>query len=302
MSISWVSSAQELRPSFVSEADDIIFTVQDTFYSNDVITDTMDGEIWNRIYRSTFAEGSSSNGRDPIVIGHYRTEDRKVYYDDGFFNGLLYDFNLEAGEEARVLPWGEGFSSTSTVVYLVDSVKYMNCIFDDSVKVMYVTPYRNYEEGRLYRFGHIWVEGIGDTQHPFPPKTCFAGSSCESRNNWNKYFFEGVWYELWNSEGTAQLPCQEITTSTRNPILNRPIKLSPNPVSPGGELTIAAGDFSVEQASLVGLADGRLVAEWRLGRADVTTLTVPATVPPGVYVLVLTDREGRLVREKVVVR
>lgn len=300
--LSVTMNAQGLQPIFVNEFDSFLAPIQDTFHVDEALTDTINGEIWTRLYRSSFSEGSSSNGRPPGLIAYYQTESQKVYYSDGFRDGLMYDFSLEAGEEARVLPWAGSSIREDFMVYLVDSTKYMNCVFNDSVKVMYVRPYRNYSERRFYPFSNIWIEGIGDTQHPFPPESCLQYTSCEGINSWSQYYLNGTWYELWNSEGTAQLPCEEIITSTRSPVLNLPVKLSPNPVSAGRELAISVGNFSANKISLIGLADGRLVAEWRLGPTDVAAVTIPATLPAGVYVVVLMDRDGQLVREKVVVR
>jgi len=260
----------------------------------------MEGEVWTPVYRTKFAEGSSSNQSDPRLIGYFRTENRKVYYSDGFGGGgLMYDFNLEVGAIAEMRPWSE--ARVDTMVYRVDSIKYMNCVFGDSVKVMYMRPFLNYEENRPYWFTNIWIEGVGDVQHPFPPRSCFSGSSCEGINNWGKYYFEGAWYELWNDSNTGELPCEEIITSTRRPILDVSVTLSPNPVRPGEAITINTNGFSAEKASLVSIAGGQQVAEWTASPSGSRTVTIPPTVPPGVYLIVLTDRDGRVARGKVVV-
>jgi hypothetical protein len=296
-----VLSAQELQPKFVRQFDSFLFTHLDSLYYNENITDTINGNVWTGIYRFSYGIGSSQpTSGEPYPVGYYRTEDRRVYYSDDFsIEGIMYDFNLEVGDVTKVLPWSN--SRMDSMVYRVDSIKYMNCFFDDSVKVMYMRPFLNYEEDRPWWFTNIWIEGVGDVQHPFPPISCFSGSSCEGINNWGKYYFEGAWYELWNDSGTAELPCEEIVSSTRSPVLKEPVALSPNPVRPGETLRIRVDGFLAERASLINIAGGQQMAEWTVNLSDSHTVSVPPTVPPGAYLIVLTDRLGRVVRGKVVV-
>lgn len=294
-------SAQGLQPIFASEYESFLFIHHDTIYVDEELTDTINGKIWTRAYRTKFAEGSSSSQSEPSLIGYYREEDRRVYYSDDFsIEGVMYDFNLEVGDVANIIPWSN--SRMDSMVYRVDSIKYMNCFFDDSVKVMYMRPFLNYEEDRPWWFTNIWIEGVGDVQHPFPPISCFSGSSCEGINNWGKYYFEGAWYELWNDSGTAELPCEEIVSSTRSPVLEEPVALSPNPVRPGEALRIRVDGFLAERASLINIAGGQQMAEWTVNLSGSHTVSVPPAVPPGAYLIVLTDRLGRVVRGKVVVK
>lgn len=294
-------NAQELQPIFANQYESFLFTHRDTTYIDYALTDTIEGVAWTPIYRTRFAEGSSSNQGVLQLAGHFRTEDRRVYYSYDFGGKeLMYDFNLEVGDVAQILPWSN--SRMDTMVYRVDSIKYMNCVFDDSVKVMYVRPFINYEENRPYWFSNVWIEGVGDTQHPFPPISCFSGSSCEGINTWGKYYFEGTWYELWNDNETGELPCEEILTSTRRRVLEEPVGLSPNPVLPGEALTLRLDGFIAESVSLIGLAGGQQVASWEPAPNETTTVTIPTTAPPGVYLVVLASREGRVVRGKVVVK
>ena len=80
------------------------------------------------------------------------------------------------------------------------------------------------------------------------------------------------------------------------------IKIMPNPTMAGNTLRISTTDFQPQQANLVGLADGRLVAQWHFGPGSSFNLLVPDEVVAGAYVVVMTDGAGQMMREKIIIR
>lgn len=70
---------------------------------------------------------------------------------------LLYDFNLEAGDEIQLEPW-QSAEWLPYFVYKVDSVKYLPVyFFQEKRKHIFLSP-----KNQLYQSGYVvWIEGIG---------------------------------------------------------------------------------------------------------------------------------------------
>jgi hypothetical protein len=283
-------------PVFALEADSPFFSIADTFYVDSVATVMLDSNLWMPIYENnTNAQTGQSSSGFPRLIGYTRErEDEILYKYVGTFprNGVMYDYSLNAGDSTWIISWENNF--TDSVLYVVDSVKYKNCIIGDSTKFMYVRALSNFPDQVFHAHVTTWVEGIGDLYHPFLPTTCLNGT-CEFCYESTKFFYGGEWIDV------EELMCEYLVNTNSAPVELPAIKAFPNPVLSGGTLNIASGSYRIDEVRLISLADGREVLHRRFMPTFGREVSLPS-VPPGVYLVRVRTVTGLEGIEKVVVR
>ena len=107
--------------------------------------------------------------------GYFRQENQRYYYRQHIScdtkEYLMYDFSLEEGDSVVVGVPGTYFESnpnldTLTVwAYEIDTL-YYGGIPRRTLKMSFSPT--------VYSQAYVWIEGIGDSYHPFPPATCLT--------------------------------------------------------------------------------------------------------------------------------
>lgn len=283
-------------PVFALEADSPFFSIADTFYVDSVATVMLDSNLWMPIYENnTNAQSGQSSAGFPRLIGYLRERGREVLYKHvGTFprNGVMYDFSLNVGDSTWIIPWRN--NPIDSVLYVVDSVKYKNCIIGDSTKFMYVRALAPFPNQALHAHQTVWVEGIGDLYNPFLPTTCLNGT-CEFCYESTKFFFEDEWL------GVEDLSCEYLVITDSPPAEPPTIKAFPNPVLRGSTLNITSGTYRIDEVRLISLADGQEVLHHRFMPTFGREVSLPS-VPPGVYLVRVRTVTGLEGIEKIVVR
>jgi hypothetical protein len=284
-------------PVFALEASSPFFGIADTFYVDSIETVLLDSNYWMPIYENnTNAQTGQSSSGFPRLVGYVRERGKEVIYKFvGTFprEGVMYDFSLNTGDSTWIIPWRN--NRVDSVLYVVDSVKYKNCIIGDSTKFMYVRALSNFPDQAFNAHRTTWVEGIGDLYHPFLPTTCLNGT-CEFCYESTKFFFDGEWLDV-----EEDLNCEYLVNTDAPPAVLPTIKVFPNPVSRGTPLNISSGTYQIDEVRLISLASGQEVFFDRFMPSDSRELALPH-IPPGVYLVRVRTVTGLEGVEKVVVR
>jgi len=136
------------NPVFALEASSPFFGVADTFYIDSLQTETFDGVDWTPLYRKMLnAQTGELCPGFPMIAAFIRSSGQSVRYKQ--INpipkqGQLYDFSLNTGDSTWIVAWDNNF--IDSVLYVVDSIKYKNCIIGDSTKFMYVRALSNFPD------------------------------------------------------------------------------------------------------------------------------------------------------------
>jgi len=284
-------------PSFALEIASPFFYVFDTFYLDKSDTIMLDGNLWLPVYekKSNAQTGAIVTGY-PRLVGFTRQNERTVFYKNTSIfprEGRMYDFSPNRGDSTWIVSWQE--EAKDSLLYVVDSVKYKNCIIGDSTKFMYVRALSNFPDQAFNAHRTTWVEGIGDLYHPYLPTTCLNGT-CEFEYRSTKFFFDNEWLDV-----EEDLSC-EYLVNTDLPSAELPaVKIFPNPVSAGATLKITSGPHRIDEVRIVSLASGQEVFFERFMPSNGRALMLPS-VPPGVYLVRARTVTGLEIVEKVVVR
>lgn len=204
----------------------------------------------------------------------------------------MYDFALNTGDSTWIVSWQE--ETKDSLLYVVDSVKYKNCIIGDSTKFMYVRALSDFPDQTFNAHRTTWVEGIGDLYHPFLPTTCLNGT-CEFCYVSTKFFFNGEWLDV------EDLSCEYLVNTDSPPVELPVVKIYPNPVARGATLNVSSGTHRIDEVRLISLASGREVFLDRFMPSNTREIVLPS-VPSGVYFVRVRTVTGREAVEKVVVR
>jgi hypothetical protein len=293
-----IDSVPELAlPVYALDTGTPFFSIADTFYVDSVNLILQDGEYWLPIYeKKTIVSSGQLFSGYPRLVCYAREDNSKVFYKNinSFIrDGVMYDFSLNAGDSTWIVSWQERLQDS--LLYVVDSVKYKNCIIGDSTKFMYVRALSNFPDQTFNAHRTTWVEGIGDLYHPFLPTTCLGGT-CEFCYESTKFFFDGEWLDV-----EEDLNCEYLVNTDAPPAVLPTIKVFPNPVSRGTPLNISSGTYQIDEVRLISLASGQEVFFDRFMPSDSRELALPH-IPPGVYLVRVRTVTGLEGVEKVVVR
>lgn len=284
------------NPVFALEASSPFFGVADTFYIDSLQTETFDGVDWTPLYRKMLnAQTGELCPGFPMIAAFIRSSGQSVRYKQ--INpipkqGQLYDFSLNTGDSTWIVAWDNNF--IDSVLYVVDSIKYKNCIIGDSTKFMYVRALSNFPDQAFNAHRTTWIEGIGDVYHPFLPTTCLNGT-CEFLYRSTKFFFDNEWLDV------EDLSCEYLVNTSSAPPAPPLVTVSPNPVSTGATLSITSGTHRIDEVRLVSLASGREVFFDEFTPSNTWEVALPS-VPTGVYLVRVRTVTGLEAVEKVVIR
>ena len=244
----------------VSESENFGATITEIFK---VFGDSVIGNnIYNKIYASY----------DSIMInrmykGLLREDSNRVYYSPEYGNseGLLYDFNLRAGDTAHIISaWMP--EPREFICQSVDSIIYNGA---------------THKRWNFYYPAEQWIEGIGSTKGPL-----YCGAS--------GYVFD-LWFSLlcfhrndtllYIEPGATQ--CFYTTVGIKDLYEANNINLSPNPLQRGQSLKICS-DFSINRVEIfnsVGLKMGAYIVI-----DDKVVIISTVNLTPGLYLAKITTR------------
>lgn len=226
----------------------------DTFYEHQN-SDTIDDVIWNKVYRFNYKEDGTPYESNFIkFLGYIRREQQKAFYKGGTFfdnrEGLMHDFTLLEGDTTSIVAYRNYYpSDTLTYIsYVVDSILNVNCIDGGTRKIMYLHSLSGNGIGIDWQF--IWIEGLGDSYHPYLPTTCIDGSgaACDIYHRPYTIFNGSNWIT------SDELPCN-LTSINSDYLTTYTLKVYPNPVNINDKVIIENSRdkiFSIEIITLNG--------------------------------------------------
>lgn len=301
------------------------------FYAQSVFPEPKDSVLWNigfwRFYENIY-DFSISPSVDTTFCGkkwikanfinstvsqvYYRIEGKKVYFrvnaNCELSEHLIYNFDLKVRDTLYVttnLAETQGYTGSRGVSVLVDSIS-MVAINGVMRKRMYVNyRYKGVGLGREViedRFD-VWTEGMGSRIFPFYALTCVTHGNCEDSYLYVRCFQASK--QIFYQDARSPFCSPRLSTATRAPIPRFPIRVYPNPVSPGEALQIDASSL-LDQPVTYQIFDllGRVKSRGTLNawQGDFLSISLDQ-LPSGFYQLQLMNREGRqLALEKVMLR
>jgi hypothetical protein len=250
------SSAQ----GFVDPANqwNVMSTINFGGSATDIIKINGDSVVGSHSYKKII---SSSDSLDTWnYLGLVREEANKVYYirDGATGEGLLYDFNLGAGDTASIV----SYSCPNPIIY--------QCSYTDSIT----------NSGKRYKiiyfdspFGEIWIDGVGSFYGPLNSGAadCMADLwfmlLCFHRNDVLLYMDETVTHCYINTVGISES------------VKESGLSLLPNPVI-RGQMLLIKSDINVERIELYTMAGQKLISTEGASKiASVATVDLA----PGMY-------------------
>ncbi|MEM6397387.1 MAG: T9SS type A sorting domain-containing protein [Bacteroidota bacterium] len=275
----------------------------DTFLIDYETVDTFDNREWNPIYQLRYtANDNMLFNSYPRQVAHQRIENEKVYFReedffDGIKEGLLYDFGVEAGDSIWALSPSEHCLGLDSLLHVIDSVKYYDCNFGDSVKVIFHTAIYDYPDLDFTFYTDVWIEGVGSAWHGYYPFACVNTISplCEILHLNHYAFIDNQWIE------PRDILCEEILTSLTN--INRKrlqTLISPNPVHKNGMLTIEAIDYRLDRVAVFDISGRQLLDVF--SESPQSLQLDLAGLGSGIYVVKAYSTSGAVDVRKVVVR
>lgn len=274
----------------------------DTFLIDNETVDTFDNVAWTPIYRMRYwADSNMPTPSSPTIVAHQRVEGDRVYlredrYFYGLKQGLMYDFGAETGDSIWLLAPEDITTDIDSFLHVIDSVKYVNCGFADSIKMIYHTAL--YDPNLSFPFySDVWIEGIGSIWHGFFPLACVDVISplCEIYHLIHYATYNGEWIE------PRHVMCEEILTSVEQLIeRNLSTVISPNPVQGDKILRIMPVDYKLDKI-IVYDASGQQVMD--VPTTDRSEMKLDLSrLDTGLYFIKLFSQAGRIDVKKVVVR
>ena len=300
-----------IRPTFATGAITIAGIRIDTFYEQ-ANADTFNNVVWDRIYRTTYdADGNVLPRSNFRLVGYIRRDGLKTYYKSPSdiapseqVEGLMYDYGMNIGDTAMLVSYRNYFDSdTLFAPYRLDTIVEVSC---DGLATQ-----------RLFRFSVLlfnrggvngaidnnlsWLDGIGDTYHPYLPTTCLDGSSfggCETLYRSYGIYTGTEWVSL--SSGSCQVITSTVNNIDFDPVSS--VNIFPNPAHPTDRLTIQSTTAPISSVELWS-ATGRLLTTVRdLRGAEVVVPLDRLGFRAGVLVCRVRLSDGRVAVRKVVVR
>jgi len=254
----------------------------------------VDSTNWIPVYQTrTNGENGEISPGYPWLIAFTRTSERITYCKTTDFSpveGVLYDFNLMQGDSAWIVTWTN--AAVDSALYVVDSVKYKDCLHGDSLKHMYVRALAN-PTSMFHSHRTVWIEGIGDIYHPYLPSTCLSGT-CELEFDVFKFYYGNQWVNV------NDLLCEDIISSVQEPP-PPDVQIFPNPVSRNRRLRIETAGELLTAGYVYELATGREVYRAKFTPSPFWELS-PERLVSGVYVVRVRTLRGAEALRRVVVR
>ncbi|MEM6397389.1 MAG: T9SS type A sorting domain-containing protein [Bacteroidota bacterium] len=276
--------------------------VLDTFFIDYDSVDTFENKLWNPIFQVRYlASNNTINNSYPKLIGHQRVEGKRTFFrEDNFFvqrEGLMYDFDVEAGDSLWVLSPKEHPLERDSVYNVIDSINFFNCSYSDSVKVVYTTALYDYPDNTGWFSYDVWYEGAGSAFHGLFPVFCYDyfTATCEIYPRKSYARIDGEWIDV------RDILCEEIPTSLTN--INRKqlqTLISPNPVHKNGLLTIEAIDYRLDRVAVFDISGRQLMDV--LPESQQSLQLDLAGLGSGIYVVKAYSKDGAVDVRKVVVR
>ncbi len=231
-----------------------------------------DSTIGGVAYRSLASSGGSFNDllvRDDDGQWFFIPEGEQTEY-------LLYDFTASAGDTITVNnPFSPEFSPFQMPVQLVVGAITMDTTIGRRIWDM------RYAEDPFYQYG-LWIEGIGSTS---------------GLTGINSYLDGGFNLKCFQENGDmvypypASVAC-ETALSVDEPSKQNEIAVHPSPAS--NQVRISS-DIPIDQVIVTDLSGRRSHVPWKENVLDVSSL------PAGIYVIKIIDRDQRMHSAKLVV-
>jgi len=213
------------------------------------------------------------------------TEDSIVYYQKGDQFYTLYDFTANPGESFETI----GFHNCCTNAYVVniDSVTFINNN-SKTLKKFYVNI-----NDSVYTY---YIEGIGYEDYLIPP--FFAG--CNPPTPWPRfpaplrcYYDNKIGYFK-----TEEAPsCDYITHSKELSMLDKSIKLFPNPSKVDDVINIEINDIELSKISVFSLS-GKMICYYEEITQPIMEIQIGK---PGIYCIQLEDKKGNKLNKKLII-
>ncbi len=231
------------------------------------------GKMYSKInYR---AHPYSSDYKDML----YREENRRFYVipQDSLNEILVYDFNLEVGDTFHV-NWA--WNLNESIELIVQNIEYVTTL--DNVSRKKITL----ENGDYHG---DWLEGIGSLNWVFLMPTYQVSVS-------------GGYHFLCHTKGEALIyPLGEMDCGL-TPIINLEqkkeewINIYPNPVL--NEFNIAFNNTEVQNLSILD-TNGKVIFQKMMSKNE-NMVKFSGELPPGLYIVKLTGRNGEIITQKFV--
>jgi hypothetical protein len=228
------------------------------------------------------------NGFTMRKVGPYlmHQQGNKVYYWAQDSLNLIYDFSVQEGETIMLNMRGCNLDSVIIykIAFTVDEVTTV-VVNNESLKQFKGVAVYTFDNGAEFTVDYAYLEKIGSLAGMIESSVfCYAvlGATPE----WLRCYTESG--QVWQTprfQFYGQPDCNyKATNSTRNPYQTAQFKIFPNPVNK----QLQTGDWTPQTARITDLT-GRTV---RTIRQPDVVLEV-GDLPPGYYLLQLTDTDGR---------
>lgn len=221
-----------------------------------------------------------------FIMGFLRESDGIVYFKSPYANeGVLYNFNLSAGESAVVKNFYCGDALIPLNVIKVDTVEY----FGISRKRWHI--------GSNGQTSEYWVEGIGSLFGPV--HTSF--SYCVSNPSWELLCFHE------NDNLLYIIPGEDLCYKMNVGITGKPqlndLRVFPNPVRRGECLNVntTSENVSIQLTDAVGSVQIKNIYDAAKSALSNVQIHIPAFMKPGVYFLTVATRDGVMASSKIII-